>query len=1094
MTLKSKKGEKLIQITSTLVIILILVPSFLFFKPEKANAQIAAFDVVTEINTSLITGTSASGAISEAMQTGIAWKEVAKEVIRQSLMALAKNALKRITQSTVNWINSGFHGAPLFLSNSESFFKDIGKYEVKTLIDEIGYNSLEMPFGRSYALNAIDSYKKQLDDNLQYSMSKVINDPVTLINLRNDFNVGGWNGFLMNTQYPQNNYIGYTLMVDNELARRFNGVYDNNAGKVQDALQKGMGFLSPQKCLTNPNFNNLSNQFNKPKFNASTAVPWNFVPTVDEYDSYGQPNPEYEAQLAAYQATHDAQVNAERNNWASDNDCPPRPDGSSGFEDTTPGSVVSAQITNAMGSQIRQTELSTALGSSLSTVFDALLNKFLGDGLNALATRVNPEPPPDDWNYNGLTLGSPGDDASDPWNSGPDEEIILDNFKKELNGKTIVTVSSPDGATTTIEKVGNTGDGVYVPGSIANTKAELALIFNDKDPLKPGLFQIFTEIWKETRVLDKCIPGPDLNWRDRTEAELTKNRKLIEEHSQDGDDEDQTEVKADLVLRELLFAVNFFKDWVDNKMMMTLPASGIYPGSVSYIDAVEELETLSDQAKEIILARRTKTQALARAEAVSAGLAGFTIQPTEGSPEEATLVKLRKQYNATRSALSSTSTIDDRTNDLDIAKDKFFRLQSLVPKCEAQRTANGWSNPGGPLATLFGGDSDPKTIVDPADEPPSLLNQVQIERAKYGAIPTKEEMGAILSTVAKNNSAAGWGVLKKNPIQNHCPTDWGDAGCDILFNAKSCLTYDVFLGNPELTPQWNLDTHYDRSEWLGDGGWATAITPPCAPYTITDPGGTELGLFCERPVVRGYPHEMFQKPSGCGFWGFGGECVPPSELGQGEYKYLPLINAADVLTWDKYAWGTGDASASIYMSCDIIFNANVLDYKGDLPGLTGVDDRKPEWTQNPGGGSPGGVAPPPSEPGVPPPVDAETKHGNHEAEVQAAKDSMIAEGYTFEKGIPDCDAATPMVNDRLELMKRTARLIGNDNGVAGLLEKTSGTNCGGYSSDIIAFPDGYIYDAINGTASDGQGAGWTPSACGPNPGPGTCPERYRPAP
>ncbi|MBA3733110.1 hypothetical protein H0W91_01905 [Patescibacteria group bacterium] len=128
-----------------------------------------------------------------------------------------------------------------------------------------------------------------------------------------------------------------------------------------------------------------------------------------------------------------------------------------------------------------------------------------------------------------------------------------------------------------------------------------------------------------------------------------------------------------------------------------------------------------------------------------------------------------------------------------------------------------------------------------------------------------------------------------------------------------------------------------------------------------------------------------------------------------------------------------------------------------------------------------------NDPGVPAPSDAGTKHGNHQADVQKAKDSMIADGYTFKKGVAECQASTPFVNNRLELLKRSIKLIGDDNGIAGLLSKTGGNNCSGFASDIIAFPDGYIYDAINGTAEDEQGAGWSPSGCGTD---GTCSDRY----
>src|SRR3989338_8402003 len=100
--------------------------------------------------------------------------------------------------------------------------------------------------------------------------------------------------------------------------------------------------------------------------------------------------------------------------------------------------------------------------------------------------------------------------------------------------------------------------------------------------------------------------------------------------------------------KELKFAVNFLKDWINNKMMTELP------NSVIYMDAVDEIETLQQQAKELTDKRRTKMQALARLQAIKSALddrANFSTQPAPGSAQEKVLITLRKQYDATRDAI-----------------------------------------------------------------------------------------------------------------------------------------------------------------------------------------------------------------------------------------------------------------------------------------------------------------------------------------------------------------------------------------------------------------------------------------------------------
>ena len=237
MTAENKK------IISILAIILIIVPAILFSRPKKA----AAFPVVDIPHTAISafnlikSGITAS---ANVVEKNLALKNFAKEVGKQLYQATARRLLAEMTTSTVNWINTGFHGQPLFLENPESFFRDIAKSEIKDFVDIIGYNNIYFPFGRQTALQTIDAYKRQFESNAQYSLSKVINDPGLLMGYRTDFNVGGWNGFIVNTQYPQNNSLGFQIMMNDELGRRLAGTTQNVAEKTQTALQQGLGFLS----------------------------------------------------------------------------------------------------------------------------------------------------------------------------------------------------------------------------------------------------------------------------------------------------------------------------------------------------------------------------------------------------------------------------------------------------------------------------------------------------------------------------------------------------------------------------------------------------------------------------------------------------------------------------------------------------------------------------------------------------------------------------------------------------------------------------------------------------------------------------------
>ena len=177
MIFKNKKNQKLI---SAVLLISVLLPTILFSTPNKAEAIWGVGDVpvdsATNISTSIAqtgtgattAGASTTGAGSQVAQTGLDTKKWYEEIYKQVLMTIAKRALQEVTKGVVNWINSGFHGSPMFLENPESFFKDIAKSEIKNLVDMFGYDSLKYPFGKDFAKNTINMYKQTLENNLEY--------------------------------------------------------------------------------------------------------------------------------------------------------------------------------------------------------------------------------------------------------------------------------------------------------------------------------------------------------------------------------------------------------------------------------------------------------------------------------------------------------------------------------------------------------------------------------------------------------------------------------------------------------------------------------------------------------------------------------------------------------------------------------------------------------------------------------------------------------------------------------------------------------------------------------------------------------------
>ena len=521
-----KKKNKVVKFISSLVLILIIVPFFLFSKPKQVQAFLGFGDIVTDPITEIETTSADLSDVTIATQTtanlpltsvntGLHIKDFAEYILRQVITSIEHKLLQQLTQGTVNWINSGFSGSPLFVQNPGSFFGDIAKYEVKNTIDMIGYDTVGFPFGKATALNIINQYKATSQNDMQYSLSRVINDPVFLNNYRNNFSTGGWNGFLINTQYPQNNYIGFQMLTTDQLARQLQGTSQNAAQKVATTLSQGNGFLAPQSCASNPSYNNGVNEFKHPSFDSS-AVPYNVpdcIPppsgassvcvnqaaiTEEEKNNITPEKCIYnlnvsgttdtgcinQTEITAALDAYNNAYNTAKTAWDKTNSCP------GGLSATTPGSVVANQITTALGSTFRQSELGAAMGNSIGAVLDALMNHFLQEGLNGLSKVVQSAPSVDNWSYGGQTLTGTTTTTSQALN-------IPTSVSVQTGKSTSTTISGgtasysiqtqPD---TTIATAQVSGSTLSVTGVTAGQTS--VIIQDSSSPVKTATIQITT--------------------------------------------------------------------------------------------------------------------------------------------------------------------------------------------------------------------------------------------------------------------------------------------------------------------------------------------------------------------------------------------------------------------------------------------------------------------------------------------------------------------------------------------------------------------------------------------------------------------------
>jgi len=161
-----------------------------------------------------------------------------------------KLMLQKITLSTVEWINNGFEGKPLFLQNPGKFFEDIGKTQIRAFALEID-DFKHYPFAKNWLKSQVAAYNRKFADNARYSLDELIAQTTpqyTGLDFQADFSKGGWNAWTSLTSVPANNPLGFQLMAANELKFRLQGTTTPAAEKITKALDQANGYLGDERC------------------------------------------------------------------------------------------------------------------------------------------------------------------------------------------------------------------------------------------------------------------------------------------------------------------------------------------------------------------------------------------------------------------------------------------------------------------------------------------------------------------------------------------------------------------------------------------------------------------------------------------------------------------------------------------------------------------------------------------------------------------------------------------------------------------------------------------------------------------------------
>ncbi len=241
-----------------LLSILISLSTLFSAKPPQANAQAwivmdptligvttTGFSTIggqLTVTNSILSGALPGQAQKEGGVSWMGWDGVG--------YLLGNIALRQLSQSVVNWINSGFEGNPSFIQDPEKFLTDTADRVAGEFIYSSKLAGLCTPF-KINILQSLNLLYSPYADKINCTLSGVldnINDATgEAYNnfISGDFiEGGGWDSWLTVTTVPQNNQIGAMLIAQGQLDAEI----ETQKGTGGAELNWGSGLLSYKEC------------------------------------------------------------------------------------------------------------------------------------------------------------------------------------------------------------------------------------------------------------------------------------------------------------------------------------------------------------------------------------------------------------------------------------------------------------------------------------------------------------------------------------------------------------------------------------------------------------------------------------------------------------------------------------------------------------------------------------------------------------------------------------------------------------------------------------------------------------------------------
>jgi hypothetical protein len=327
------------------------------------------------------------------------WIDISTMAKEYGLDALAfqlvNMIIKRISASTINWINSGFKGSPAYVTNPEAYFGNMGdKIAGQYIFSNPNLNFLCGPIKAKIRLALTKNYIQDTDQ-WQCTLTQVGKN---MDNFMSSFENGGWDSFFEISQKTTMNPIGAYLKAENELYLEIS----TRQGTAKTELLQGNGFLSYKQC--------------KP---GTESVSGGTQQCFDSYqtclDAEGPSKKNSRIPLC-----NDALTTCQKNlGGVQEGECK-----DSDKETVTPGSVIGNKLNSVLGQSEGRLVVADEINEMISALISQLTEKLVGGAIGGLKGLSESSPTNNNQSFANQMLNDKSN--QDYFGNAPDTSV-LDN-------------------------------------------------------------------------------------------------------------------------------------------------------------------------------------------------------------------------------------------------------------------------------------------------------------------------------------------------------------------------------------------------------------------------------------------------------------------------------------------------------------------------------------------------------------------------------------------------------------------------------------------------------------------------------------------